>query len=384
MKKVKHRSRRDFLIKMSLMPFTLSSVHFPEPVIHNKATSIIERTKKIDCHIHISSDADYLREIMDSLNMKMYTICNEGLKTDRLKMQVDTAMDLYKKYPRYYGWCTTFGFDGMNEPDWPERVIDYLDNCFGNGASAVKIWKEVGMELKNQEGKFVQIDDPVFEPILNHLSEKKIPLFLHSGDPVEYWLSTGIDGKRNAWYYEGAGYLNRIGEFRGEVSYNDLILARNRMMDNFKDLKVIGCHLGSMAFDTDIIANHFDRYPNFSVDTSSAINYLMGQSSEKVRAFMIKYQDRILYGSDSYGGRIATPWLIDMSKANTFWTADELLKEKNRLLKLYNDEFMYYSCGEKIQRNGYSINGLALPEDVIEKIFYTNAVNWIPGINKSF
>ena len=110
--------------------------------------------KKIDCHIHISSDATYLREIMDSLNLKMYTICNEALKTSRLTAQVESAEELSRAYPRYYGWCTTFGFEDMFNPSWPGRVIKDLRDNFKNGATAVKIWKEVGMQLKNPAGKY--------------------------------------------------------------------------------------------------------------------------------------------------------------------------------------------------------------------------------------
>ena len=207
-------TRRDFIKIISLAPMAflpaLLKADPDEPNTHG-----LEKMKKIDCHIHISTDAGYLREIMDSLNMKMYTICNEALKTDRLKAQVESAIELYAGYPRYYGWCTTFGFNGMFNRDWPERVIKNLEDNFHKGATAVKIWKEVGMQLKDPSGKFIQIDDPVFEPVLGYLSDKKIPLFIHVGDPVEYWLLTGTDGKRNGWFEEGAGFRNRVGEFRG-------------------------------------------------------------------------------------------------------------------------------------------------------------------------
>ena len=81
--------------------------------------------------MHISSDAVYLREVMDELNLKMNAMCNIGLQPDRLKVQVDTAIEICRKYPRYYSWCTTFGFERMYEPDWTEKVKKYFEDKNG-------------------------------------------------------------------------------------------------------------------------------------------------------------------------------------------------------------------------------------------------------------
>ncbi|HLF32885.1 MAG TPA: amidohydrolase family protein, partial [Cyclobacteriaceae bacterium] len=151
-----------------------------------------------------------------------------------------------------------------------------------------------------------------------------------------------------------------------------------------KNLHVIGCHLGSMAFDTDLVAERLDRFPNFAVETSSAISELMDQAREKVRDFFIRYQDRIMYASDISGGTIATDYLIDMSKIGVHWTAEELEKEKTNLLRKYQRDFDYYATGREIPRNGYTIRGLELPPEVLKKIFYSNAVNWVPGIERDF
>ena len=114
------------------------------------------------------------REIMDDLNLKMFTICNEGLKTDRLEAQVKAAIEISRQFPRYYGWCTTFGFDRMYEQGWADLVINWLENDFKNGAFAVKVWKEIGMEVKAPDGSFVMIDDPIFDPIFDFIQQTEI------------------------------------------------------------------------------------------------------------------------------------------------------------------------------------------------------------------
>jgi predicted TIM-barrel fold metal-dependent hydrolase len=135
-----------------------------------------------------------------------------------------------------------------------------------------------------------------------------------------------------------------------------------------------------MEHDVDEVARRLDRFPNFAVETSSALNYLMGQSREKVRAFFTRYQDRILYGADISGGMIPTRYLIDMSRVNDRWTPAEVASEKQTLLERYRSDIAYYATDQEIARPNYIARGLALPESILRKVFYENAVRWIPGI----
>jgi len=384
--KIKH-PRRHFLKKLAVSSFIASAIP-PMHLVTGEAWEdpqyLLNNDKKIDVHTHISSDAVYLREVMDDLNLKMLTICNEGLKSDRLEAQRKAAIVISEKYPRYYTWCTTFDLNGTDSPGWSNRVIGRLKEDFERGALAVKVWKEIGMQLKNKDGNFIQIDHPVFEPVLDFISSEKKPLFMHIGDPVEYWLSTGADGLPDAWYAEGNDVWNRIGKFRGEVSYDTLMHARDRIIKKYSELMIVGCHMGSMAFDVDLIAERLDKFPNFAVETSFTIPDLMGQSREMVRAFFMEYQDRILYGSDISGGLVATPFLVDMSKINERWSTEEISKLKQELYSQYEHDFYYFATDQEFQRKNYKVRGLALPEDVIQKLFFDNAVFWVPGIEKAF
>lgn len=379
--------RREFLKKLaftSLMPPVILRNQIPfskDQPGHKHDNNTI---RKIDIHTHISSDAEYLKEIMDTWNLKMFTICNEGLKSDRLEAQRKIAINICQEYPRYYAWCTTFDLIGVGNSGWSDRVIRQLQADFDRGALAVKIWKEVGMQLKDQKGNFIQVDDPVFEPVLQYISSQKKTLFTHIGDPVDYWLSSGPDGMPDAWYQEGGGVWNRIGEFRGEVSYDALMHARDQVIRNYPDLKMVGCHLGSMAFDVDEIARRLDTFPNFAVETSFTLKYLMGQAREKVRDFFIRYQDRILYGSDVSGGLVATPFLVDMSKIHEQWTPEQLDQSKKDLMNQYTRDFNYLSTSQEFTRDHYHVRGLELPETVLQKIYYDNAVFWVPGVEKGF
>jgi hypothetical protein len=376
---VERQSRRRFLTRAIAAPVVAARAAARPTAAPDLQSST--DFPKIDVHTHISTDAAYLREVMDELRLKMFTVCNEGLKVERLRMQIQAAVEITKAHPRYYAWCTTFGFDGMDEPGWAVRVMEGLERDFTRGALAVKVWKEIGMQLKDRAGRFVQIDDSIFDPILDGIARANRTLLAHIGDPVRNWLTTDAEGRYSAWYTEGATEVrNRVGAFRGEVSYNDLIRARDRMLAKHPTLRVIGCHLGSMEHDVDEVARRLDRFPNFAVETSSALNYLMGQSRDKVLAFFTRYQDRIIYGADISGGMIPTRYLIDMSRVNDRWTTTEVANEKQTLLQRYRNDIAYYATDQEVARPNYTVRGLALPEPILRKVFYENAVRWIPGI----
>ncbi len=380
-------SRRDFVKKLALFSTVAAGANFSTKAAgqNDKIPEEIGKFKKIDVHMHISSDAVYLREVMDELNLKMNAVCNIGLQPDRLKVQIDNAIEICRKYPRYYSWCTTFGFESMFEPDWAEQVKKHLKYRFDNGAIAVKAWKEIGMQVKKPNGEYIQIDDPIFDPIFEYTRQQGKTLFTHIGDPVDNWLYTGADGRQNFWYKEGADItVNRIGKFQGEVSWENLMLARDRMIARNPGLRIIGCHLLSMPHDVDLLAQRLDRFPNLAVDTSLTVPYLMAQSREKVRAFFLKYQDRILYGLDESAGMVPTKYLKDMTKIGQQWTKEETVREKKSLLQRYRSDFTYYFTDMEIRLKNYTVRGLALPKDVLQKIFYSNAVKWVPGIEKSY
>jgi predicted TIM-barrel fold metal-dependent hydrolase len=126
---------------------------------------------------------------------------------------------------------------------------------------------------------------------------------------------------------------------------------------------VVGAHLGSMETDVDEIARRFDLYPNFAVDTAARMEYLMLAPREKVRNFLIKYQDRVLYGTDlEFLNGEATP---------------DALKDWQ---ETYARDWKFLATDQKLQLRGREIEGLNLSEPVLRRIFHDNAVRWIPGI----
>jgi predicted TIM-barrel fold metal-dependent hydrolase len=153
-------------------------------------------------------------------------------------------------------------------------------------------------------------------------------------------------------------------------SYEDQIAARDNMLRKHPNLHFMGAHLGSLEWSVDELAKHFDMFPNMTVDMAARTCHIEKQSQadwQKVHDFFIKYQDRIIYGTDEgdFDGAEADPLKLQEA-VQAIWLRDWKF--------LTTDETM---TSWEVDGN---FKGLKLPKEVIEKIFYKNAVKWFPGV----
>lgn len=326
---------------------------------------------RIDSHAHVyleTYDASIESPLVASLektDTKWLDICTGGLRWGHLQVQVEAAKKLHAAYPNAFSWAVSFNLTNWGEPDWEKSALAYVEDGFTNGAVAVKVWKEIGMELKDPDGSYVMVDDPRFAPILDLIEHRGKTLVCHLGEPRNCWLpleEMTVNGDRN--YFKNNSQYHAY--LHPEIpSYEAQIAARDHILELHPNLRVVGCHLGSLEYDTDEIAKRLEKYPNFAVDTAARIIHFKVQDREKVRAFCIKYQDRILYGTDF-----------------VLRTADNLDGTLKRLEALYDSDYRYFSTGDDftIEERTEPVKGLDLPPDVVKKIFITNAEMWYPGI----
>jgi predicted TIM-barrel fold metal-dependent hydrolase len=142
-----------------------------------------------------------------------------------------------------------------------------------------------------------------------------------------------------------------------------IIQARDHMLAENPSLRVVGAHLGSLETNVDEVARRLDKYPNFAVDVAARTVYLTLQPREKVRQFLIKYQDRILYGTD-----------LSLSAQGDPSTA------KKKWAQQYAADWRFFSSNAMLNYRGRKVQGLGLPPDVLRKLYHDNAVHWIPGV----
>lgn len=318
----------------------------------------------IDAHAHVFIDNAAVVPLLKRLNIHILNICvvvKHGRGFDEAAPLNRTVREFVRSSAGHESWCSTFDPQYFGKPGFAERSIRVLNDTFAEGAVAVKIWKAIGMDLQKPDGSYLMADDPVFKPIYADIAAHNRTLFAHLAEPSSCWLPPNPNSPDYGYYQQHPEwYMFRHPDRPSKAT---ILAARDRLLAENPTLRVVGCHLGSMEVDVDEIARHFDRYPNFAVDTAARVPYLMMQSPEKVRAFLTKYQDRVLYGTDNN----LEP---GMDPASTLPRWEER----------YSQDWKYFSTDAWVEYHGRKYRGLALPRPILRKLYHDNAVRWVPGI----
>jgi predicted TIM-barrel fold metal-dependent hydrolase len=315
---------------------------------------------KIDAHSHVFEDVPALNDMLHRTNVRTVNVCVPGTEPRFAEMHA-IALDLYRRHPDLFPFTATFDLRERDRPGYADAVNRWLDEKFAEGAVAVKIWKEVGMELKRPDGSFLMPDDPLFDPIYTHLEKVGKPLHAHLAEPIDAWLPLDPDSPHYR-YYSSNPQWHLYGK-AGYPSHATLIAARDHILEKHPKLVFVGAHLGSLEHDLDGIAQRFDRFPNFNIDCAARTRNLVRQPSDKVRAFFLKYQDRILYGVDQ-------TWAPFRGGQPT-----DLLRQAHvkRLEERYRSDYEYYAGSGEVTYDGRRVQALNLPRSVLEKFYNGNA-----------
>jgi predicted TIM-barrel fold metal-dependent hydrolase len=319
-----------------------------------------KKVPKTDVHLHINSlDRRYL-ELADSYNFRVVSSnVDSRISVDE---QLKTAIAIRKAWPDRFAFLGTFSVDSFGTVDFAENTIARIKECISTGASGIKIWKNIGMVLKDKEGKYVMIDDPGFDQVFSYLEKNKIPVMGHLGEPKNCWLPLeAMTDSANARYYRANPQYHMY--LHPEApTYNDQMIARDNLLKKHPNLDFTGAHLASMEWSVEEVAKRMDLFPNLKVDLSARMAHLQYQSIsdyERVRNFMIKYQDRILYGTD-----------ITINQQDTNFEA-----KSKTLSDRWRSNWIYLATDSTFRVKDLPglVKGLHLPKEVIDKIYYKNA-----------
>jgi predicted TIM-barrel fold metal-dependent hydrolase len=338
----------------------------PGSAAHSQSAALKAFTalNPIDAHAHLYKDDPAFGALFERLKLRILNICVIDDRDPDYKGLEPQRRDVLKVRQSTGGravFCTTFSPYDFEQPGFAQRSIHQLDADFQAGAVAVKIYKVMGMEMKSKAGKYVMADDPAFEPIYKDIAAHHRTVVAHLAEPDSCWQPPN-PGSPDYEYYQQhpEEYAYAHPEWPSKAA---ILAARDHLVAENPNLRVVGAHLGSMEADVDQMAQRFDHYPNFAVDTAARVPYFMLQPRDKVRAFLIKYQDRILYATDL----VVMP-RDSTEKALQEWTAT------------YERDWKFFATDQTVEYKGHTYPGLALPEPVLEKIFHGNAVHWFPGI----
>ena len=341
-----------------------SAAHAAEP---SYTMADYGRVAKIDAHLHLHNANPAFMAAAKRQNFKVLTINVDYPDFPPLDEQQRVAISLQQQFPRDVAWVTSFPVDGSDKPEWLPATRQRIGASLKAGAVGVKVWKNIGMSLRDAQGQLVMIDDARFAPLFDDFVKQGIPLLGHQGEPHNCWLPLEQMTVNNDREYFKAHPQYHMALHPEMPSWEQQMAARDRMVAAHPGLHFIGVHLASLERDVDELAAFLDRFPEAKVDVAARIGQLQYQSQrdrERVRRFFIKYQDRLLYGSD-------------MSQAPDQDGA-ALAREAEGVWRMH---WRYFNTADsfKVSDLDKPVRGLALPKVVVDKLYHLNAERSFPG-----
>jgi len=310
----------------------------------------------IDIHNHQgnmnSSDFKELISKMDALNMAvMINLSGRGFggSGDHLEKSID---NINARYPNRFILFTNIDFTDIDNPEWSARVSKQIENDVKRGAKGLKIYKSLGMFSKDKSGKRIHLDDKRIDPIWSKCGELGIPVLIHAADVPQFWQP--IDNKNERWL-ELKTHPGRRHD-TDSIKFETIIAEQHTIFRKHPKTKFINAHLGWYGNDLKKLGGLLDQFPNMYTEIGAVIAEL-GRQPRAAKVFLTKYQDRVLFGKDS-------------------WVPEEY-ETYFRVLETEDEYFPYHKRYHAFWR----MYGIGLPDEVLKKIYYKNAMKLIPGLD---
>jgi predicted TIM-barrel fold metal-dependent hydrolase len=285
---------------------------------------------------------DEIIEIMDACNVER-VIDLDGVPP------VKDYMKPYRDYPDRFTVFYILSFEGIDDPKYGEKRAEELEEAVSQGARGLKVFKELGLKVRDKSGRLIPVDDPRFNPVWEKAGELGVPVLIHTSDPAAFFLPVDrfnpryvtLRYTRPDWSFHGPDYPEKM----------ELLRQRDNVIKRYPKTIFIGAHHGNYPENLKYIASLLEKYRNFYVEFSARLSPL-GLQPYTARSHFIKYQDRILFGTDG---------CPTVQQYRTYF----------RFLETYDEYFDGHPWGERIY-------GIGLPDDVLEKIYRKNAERIIP------
>lgn len=309
----------------------------------------------IDVHSHQNRmDERALNQLaseMDTMNMGIMVNLS-GRGGERLKEMSDSVR---KHHPTRFVLFTNLDFNNVDLPGWEARAVEQLETDFNNGAKGLKVFKGLGLSNRDSKGNRVTVDDSRLDPVWAKCGELGIPVLIHSADPKPFWEPH--DNQNERWLE----LKLRSGRKRGDdnpAPWETIIAEQHAMFKKHPNTNFVSAHLGWLGNDLGRLGRTLDEIPNMYVGIAAVIAEL-GRQPRMAGRFFEKYQDRILFGKDAY----------NPEEFHTYF----------RVLESDDEYFPYYKRYHAFWR----MYGLDLPDEILKKVYYKNALGIIPGLDDS-
>jgi predicted TIM-barrel fold metal-dependent hydrolase len=258
--------------------------------------------------------------------------------------------------------------DALLKSDGVAREVAWLKRAASLGAQGIKENKSFGMGQRDASGKRIPVDDARLDPYWELAGKLRWPVLIHTGEPKSFWLPVDSHNER---YQELLA--NPAWSVHGKPDtppFEELMAQRERLLAKHPGTNFVGAHFGMNPDDLAYASQLLDKYPNYYLDMSSVVSEL-GRQPYSTRRFFIKYQDRILFGTDGGYG------LEDRSG----WTPERLFRSYFEFLETEN-EYIEYPMQSVTKQGSWRVYGLGLPAEVLEKVYRGNALRLIPSVEE--
>ncbi|MDG2386726.1 MAG: amidohydrolase family protein [Flavobacteriaceae bacterium] len=309
----------------------------------------------VDVHNHQFDmpvkNLDKLVAEMDQLNMG-FMINLSGFRGLYLRKSLE---NIRENAPRRFGLFLNIDFEDIDDANFKQTQVALIDSAAAAGVMGLKVYKSLGLTSRDSEGNRIAVNDPRLDPIWKACGDNNLPVLIHSGEPASFWHPKD---KYNERWLELRQKPNRYRDPETNPSFEEVLAEQHDIFRKHPNTIFINAHLGWMGNDLDRLGKHLDTYPNVMTEIGAVLAEL-GRQPKRARQFFIDYQDRILFGKDSY----------NVSEYYTYF----------RVLETEDEYFDYY----RKRHAHWKMYGLALPDSILQKLYYKNALALFPTIDKT-
>ncbi len=332
----------------------------------------------IDAHTHVRNDgAAVAIDVMDTVGL-----------TQMVNLTAGTVLDfkeglaaLSGKHPQRFACLVKLDYDTLDEPDWAEKQADGLEAAVKAGASGLKEVKRLGLSVRWKTGELLKIDDPVLDPIWHRCAALAVPVIIHTTDPLAFHQPLTLRNERlvelqvhPTWRFQKPGLPSKM----------EILDARSRMMARNPKTRFVCVHFGTFPEDPVTVAKWLDDHPNMYLDLAARFVEMGRHHPEMMRNFFIRFQDRILFGTDTGISANHVMLGVSMPSDEEFVKGDDF--KESFLLPYYESMYRYLETDDYYippstpVQGSWPMHGIALPDDVLRKVYSENAKRLIPGL----
>ena len=309
----------------------------------------------IDVHTHFDTlmtrdKLDQLVRDLDLINLRVAVDLSGGTGS-RL---ADSVKNMKGAYPKRFVIFANLSYADIDDPNYGAKAAARLEQDVKNGAQGLKIFKQHGMDIKDVKGNRVPTNDPRFDPIWEKCADLHIPVLIHTGEPRQFFQP---QDKFNERWLELKQFPSRARPPERYPSWEIIMGEQHDLFAKHPRTTFIAAHLGWLGGDLAQLGKVLDSHPNMNVDIAAVLAEL-GRQPRFAREWFIRYQDRILFGKDI---------TESFSEYHVYF----------RVLESSDEYFDYY----RKRHAFWKMYGMALPDEVLKKVYYKNALRIIPGID---